>query len=324
MHKEEVMRLGLLIRDTEYRDALIEMMSEFDKDLFIEIAGESGASSDSVILTDVRPEEIGSDVLSRLRDRTVFITCVKSQSIPSQDILSETTKIHRVFKYSRISSIMAELSLVYCRWTGDAGNSMLTKSIAVCAASDAYCSSRCMTLARQIIYRRGGSVLVLPLGFINDYGMDGSDDCSSFARLMYMIDADRDFPPEAFTASDSYGISYLTLPAGANPIAYLDDANLNMLIRTLSVKFDTVIYDIGTGYRMENVRIMRSADHTIYFGTDHRKVDVGEMLGDDHRSAFREFKVTGETDELLRIDDYVRELFSSAEKGSNIKSRNGN
>lgn len=308
-YKEEVMRIGLLIRDLEYRDALIEMISEFDKEIFVEIAGPHGTCRNCVILTDVRPEEIGSDALLRLRDRTVFISCAPENTVPSKDQNALNT-IHRVFKYSRISRIMSELSMVYSRWTGDAGSSsILSRSIVVCSATGSGCSDRCLSLARQIVYRRGGSILVLSLGYINNYGHGDGSDHNYFARLMYMLEAERDFPPEAFTTSDSYGISYLMMPAGRNPVAYLDGDDLAMLIRSLAAKFDTLIMDAGTAYRNENLRIMRDADNVLCFSSARQLIDVEPMLGEDHRSRYTEIDISGDDDENLRIDDYVREVY---------------
>ena len=316
-YKEEVMRIGLLIRDVEYRDALIEMISEFDKEIFVEIAGAKGTAKNCVILTDVRPEEIGSDALERLRDHTVFISHTQKDLVPSCS-KDENKTVHRVFKYSRISSIMSELSMVYCSWTGDAGSgSILTRTICVCSAMEMQCSERCLALARQIIYRRGGSILVLPLNYINTYGYADGSDCNYFARLMYMLDAKRDYPPEAFTNTDSYGISYLMMPAGRNPIAYLDSEDLAMLIRSLAAKFDTLVMDAGTAFRTENLQIMKSADNVLCFGSARQLIDVKAMLGEEHRSRFTEIMISGADDENLRIDDYVREVYGVIVEGDN-------
>ncbi len=311
------MRIGLLIRDVEYRDALIEMISEFDKEIFVEIAGEQGMGKNCVILTDVRPEEIKSDALKRLRDRTVFISCAKKDMVPSKYADNESNyenddifSIHRVFKYSRISSIMSELSMVYCSWTGDSGgSSILTRTIAVCSGSGSDCSERCLSLARQIIYRRGGSVLVLPLGFINAYDHGDGSDCNYFARLMYMLDAKRDFPPDAFTNTDSYGISYLMMPSGRNPVAYLDAEDLAMLIRSLAAKFDTLVMDIGTGFRNENLQVMRDADNVLCFETARKLIDIESLLGKDSRCICTGIRISGADDENLRIDDFVRDIY---------------
>ena len=65
-----------MMRDTEYRDALIEMMADMDKDVFIEIAGPGSIRKDAVILTDILPSEIESRSLSRIKERTLFLSPV--------------------------------------------------------------------------------------------------------------------------------------------------------------------------------------------------------------------------------------------------------
>ena len=57
------MRLGLLIKDSEYRDALAARLSSFDNDLFVNILnGTNKDSSQSLIVTDILPGEIDKDV----------------------------------------------------------------------------------------------------------------------------------------------------------------------------------------------------------------------------------------------------------------------
>ena len=302
------MRLTMMLRDKEYRDAMIEMISEYDKEIFIEVADGSGASRDSVILTDVEPEEIGSETLASLAARTVFI---------SARHIGEDNKdtVHRVFKYSSTDNIMAEISMVYYTWTGDAGAiSPLSRSIAVCSEYDSGISDRCRSLARQIIYRIGGSVLILPLGFINDYQV--SEDCSEglFRKLMYYIDSGRDYPAECLTAGDSYGISYLRLRPGPNPAAYLDEDNLGKLIRSVGSRFDTVLLDAGTSYSRNNIDAISRADNIVYFGNGRRIPDLASYIGREQAERARIIRLTGETDEAMQIDETVREIYGIGEE----------
>ena len=80
-----------------------------------------------------------------------------------------------------------------------------------------------------------------------------------------MIDEKKDYPPDCFTVTDSYGISYLMLPEGVNPIAELDHRYLSMLINSVGNHFDTVILDVGTCFSKENIRIISCANDIIFF-----------------------------------------------------------
>ena len=67
------MKIGIMMRDTEYRDAMAEMISGYGKDIYVEIAGSGGVQNGSVILTDIMPSEIEASALARLSRRTVFL-----------------------------------------------------------------------------------------------------------------------------------------------------------------------------------------------------------------------------------------------------------
>ena len=70
------MRVTIMMRDEEYREALARMISDTGRDVFVEISGSGTSKKDSVILTDVMPDEIEQKSLVRLRDRTVFLSPV--------------------------------------------------------------------------------------------------------------------------------------------------------------------------------------------------------------------------------------------------------
>ena len=68
------MKIGILIRDAEYRDALAEKLSLYDNDLYVNIIDNSTKhTSDYLILTDIRPDEIDQKTLTAIKARTVFL-----------------------------------------------------------------------------------------------------------------------------------------------------------------------------------------------------------------------------------------------------------
>ena len=165
------MRLGILIRDREYRDALIDKLSLYDNDLFVNIIGRSkGDASDCLILTDIGPDEFDNDVLSKISCRTVFLSA-------SPDTEEEDGRIYRsVFKYSGVNTLLSELMLAYNEWRGNVSiRSHAGRIIAVCGESDASSSDKASALARQIVYRQGGRILLMSLGYINDHGRNEED-----------------------------------------------------------------------------------------------------------------------------------------------------
>ena len=306
------MRVGIMMRDTEYRDALSQMISEAGRDIIVEVAGTGGVHRDAVILTDVMPSEIEQQSLAKLRSRTVFLS-----SVP---VSKDSEKgYHIIFKYSSFTEIMSELSVVYSEWSGYKGAVIPgTRMIAVISGSDQLCSDRCRSLAGQIVYVHGGSLLILPLGYINDYRTDAGDDSSgSFRRLMYMIDEDREYHADAFTMTDSYGITTLRLPGGINPLAELDSTYLSRLINSLGRHFDTVILDIGSCYRKENIGLIYRSDNILFLGSNRRTGDLKDYIGEDNAARAVIISCADSKDEAVALDGYVRDIYGDASEKEN-------
>lgn len=302
------MRVGIMMRDTEYRDALSQMISEAGRDIIVEVAGTGGVHRDAVILTDVMPSEIEQQSLAKLRSRTVFLS-----SVP---VSKDSGKgYHIIFKYSSFTEIMSELSVVYSEWSGYKGAVIPgTRMIAVISGSDQLCSDRCRELAGQIIYIHGGSVLILPLGFINDHrAYTGDDGSGAFRRLMYMIDEGMDYPAEIFTVTDSYGISRLRMPAGINPLTELDEEYLSRLVCSLGRQFDTLVLDIGSCYRKENISLICGADNILFIGSSRRIGNLRDYLGEDAAARAKYISCTDSQDETIALDGYVRDLYGGSE-----------
>lgn len=295
------MRLGILIRDKEYRDALVQKLASYDNNIFVTIIENSAKDTvGCVILTDADPADIDERILKAISDRTVFLTERNDDSLSSY---------HRIFKYSGVSSLISELSLVYNEWHGTGrGRNYTSRNIAVICETDAYAAEKCMSLARQIIYRNGGKVLILPLSFINDYGTADSSN-NRLSRLLYSIQTGRKRAAESFTYTDSYGVSYLMLPSGQNPLASLGAEDLSLLTSGLAESFDTLIFDIGTCFRKENLSIIEESDSIFFFGTGRRINGPEEIAGSIPPAKLMKIKLSGEADEAMALDDCVKQFY---------------
>ena len=302
-----------MMRDIEYRDAIAEMLSETGRDIFVEVAGNGGVDQKSVILTDIMPSDIDEGTLTKLRSRTVFLSTLPVSS-------RDTEELHVLFKYSSISVILAEISAVHSEWSGDSGSlSLSTKVIAVVSESDQMSSERCRALAAQILYIHGGSVIVIPLGYVNDHHRIMSDDAGAFRRLMYMIDEKKDYSPDCCTVTDSYGISYMMLPEGVNPIAELDHRYLSSLINSLGNHFDTVILDIGTCFSKDNLQLISCANDILFFGSGRRLGPLEGYIGKKQSERTRRIESLDAKDEAIAIDDFVRGIYGN---GKTAQTRN--
>ena len=302
------MRLGILIRDAEYRDALAKKLSSYDNDIFVNILdGTVKDTRGSIIVTDIKPGELDKGVLKAISGRTVFLTD------SSEDI---SDSCHCAFKYGSVAGLVSELSLLYNERHGPGpGRRYASRIISAVCETDLYAAQKCLSLARQIIYRFGGRVLVLPLSYINDYGTRETGK-NTMSRLLYSIETGRERDPYSFTYTDSYGVSNLLLPPGRNPMAYLNEEELRCLISGLSTRFDTVICDIGTCFRDENVLLMKESDSVILFGTGRRITGLDETLGNEAFRKVIEIKLTGETDEAAEIDDCISRIYGTGNGGN--------
>ena len=69
------MQIGILINDKEYREALVERLSNYDNDLLVNIInGSESFSKNSLILTDIDPSTLDKNLLIKLKPRTLFLT----------------------------------------------------------------------------------------------------------------------------------------------------------------------------------------------------------------------------------------------------------
>ncbi len=308
------MRVGIMIKDSEYRDALVQKLSKYDNDIYVNIIGNNiKDASGSVILTDISPSGLDSKVLNALKPRTVFI--IDSEKNVRDDC-------NTIFKFCSIPEMISELSLVFNRWHGlGPGINHTSRLITVCCETDSYSAERCRALAGQIIYLHGGSVLILPLSYINDYGVDDTIRSNSLSRLLYSIQCGRENGLEGVTYTDSYGVSSLLLSKGRNPVAYLDEEELRTLVSGLSGKFDTIIADAASCFRKENIAIMKGSENIVLFERGRRVTGIEEILEEDVLKRLIRVKLTGGTEDVLAMDECLKKMFGTG-RNESIKDRN--
>lgn len=309
------MRIRLIIKDDEYRQAMVDTIGRSDKDVYVEI-GRMDSCSDigdkTLIITDYPSDTCSFLSIPDFQMRVIFLTTNPG------DILSlDNDDYYKLFKYNSISSIFSDVEQIYYKWTGESNNSLglVGRVYAVCASKSMDSSIYVKALARQVLFRRGGSILVISLRYINDYACTDEMNTSRFSRLMYYMDINQEFPAEAFTYNDAYGISYMRLPSGLNPVAYLDLNDLENLVRCFSHKnFDTVILDIGNSYSEVNIRMINKVDNIVWFD-DGNQFSLEEIFierGIDTKT--KRIAIQGkDADAELAIDDYVRNIYGIQE-----------
>jgi hypothetical protein len=152
-------------------------------------------------------------------------------------------------------------------------------------------------------------VLVVGLGYINDYGCEESKGINRFGRLMYSISTGRHDSAYGYTYTDSYGISALLLHKGKNPLAYRDNEELMNVISAMASMFDTLILDIGTCFRQQNLTIAENSDNIVLFEIGRRSIDPGQLFNKEALPNLIIIKQSGDTEDVMAIDDAINQIY---------------
>lgn len=301
------MRIRLIINDKDYGVAFKNAIASADKDIYVEI-GKKGIINDlgaeTIIVTDVEPESVDK----RLLNRTVFLTMNPQDSVDSR----EENQVFKVFKYNPVSRILSDIEEVDYILTGESGKIYSANSIIYAICSD-LCSKNfdlAKTVARQIMFRRGGKILLISMRYINQYPEPNGTNNSKFSKLMYYLNCGRECSIEPYIYHDSYGISYLRLTDGLNPISKLDANETIALIRAFCNRgFETLLLDIGDCYNDTNVKILNRSDNVMFFvGNPSNHFEIGELIDEKQgKSKIKTFDINNTYQDLeLKIDDYIK------------------
>lgn len=304
------MRIRLIIEDKDYCQAFKDAISSSDKDIYVEIGKKgviNGLGKKTILVTDVNPKSVDK----RLWQRTVFLTANADDSVDANN----DEDCFKTFKYSPVSKILSEIEEVNFMLTGDSGKIYSANSRIYAICSD-LCSKRfelAKTISRQIMFRRGGKILLISMKYINEYSEPNGSDNGKFTKLMYYLNCNRDFPIESYIYQDNYGISYLRIGVGINPVSKLESSEIITLIRTLCNRgFQTLILDIGDCYSDTNIELINKADNIVFFsGNQPDNFRIDDLIKDEKDiTRLKEIKIRNSYQDLeLEIDDYVRKAY---------------
>lgn len=310
--RRENMRIHLVIKDNEYSKAMAEVIAQMGKDVFVEIGISDLESLDneSIIITDSDYKDIKQEDYANI----IFLTNNKEDKL----LEDNSGKPIKIFKYNSMNSILADIEHIHYLLSGksETTNGVLSRVYAVCTDNHEHTNSLCQALARQIMFRHGGNMIIISMDYLNNYPSQYEKDRSKFSRWMYYLDIGRDYSIEEFTTSDSYGISYLRLPSGLNPLAYLKLSEIEDIIDELcNKKFETVILDISNCYSEPNVRLINKADNILYFQNDESSFDVKSILVDPSMEERVEIvSMNDKPKEIeLVLDEYIRRIYGDTE-----------
>ncbi len=125
---------------------------------------------------------------------------------------------------------------------------------------------------------------------------------------------------DGFFNKDNYGVSTLLLSRGRNPVAYLNEYELKTLLSGLATLFDTLVLDVGSCYRSENLKVISGADSVILLEIGRRLADIESITDLDFNKVIK-IKLNGDGEEAVAIDDAVKRIYG-IEEDEKIESRN--
>lgn len=310
--RSDEMKINLVIKDLEYGRILAETISEIGKDIIVEI----NSDINNCVNCDITLTDIENADLINSRDNIVILTN-NPNDVMSEDYSGGPIKL---FKYNSLNNILSDIMHVHYVLSGykEKSYGLLSRVFAVCTDGFDRSNLLAVSLARQILFRKGGDIIIVSMGYINDFPCLEEKDRAKFSRWMYYMDIDRDYSIDDFTYTDSYGISYLKLPKGLNPIAYMSTkAACEIIVELCRKKFETVILDIGNCYSKLNVRLLNKADNIAYLFEDDSRMNFHDLLvePDIEKRLWTLPIKNGDMDIEILMDNYIGRIYGDDESG---------
>lgn len=202
------MNIKLVIKDIEYRDALIKAISMSDKGLYVEVSDDLSADTETMFVTDNRRLlELEGGVASGYT--LVYLSehhKEKRLDPPGPFIL---------FKYDDMNVMIQELVLCNFLVNGTEISSLCKgKMIGICDSGGAIDSSKFASeFSRKLAELTDRRVLLLSLKYLNQYG-SSSGDAFSVHKLFFYYRKNNDVPIDLFFGSDNYNVFYMNADDG--------------------------------------------------------------------------------------------------------------
>lgn len=314
------MRIKLIIKDVDYRIAFMEGIAASDRDIYVEVLRTGKIKeidNNSIIVTDVNPSKVDK----RLYKCTIFLTDNNRDVCNAKDM-----SCYKIFKYRNINHVLSDIEEIYYLFTGDKRHIFTNgaKIVAVCSDNSIRNSEICKALARQISFRQSGDILVLPLRYINDYARVDERDNSIFSRLIYNSSSSKQILIDSYVYKDSYGISYLRLMHGINPLCNFSSEELINFVNYISGQgYSIIILDIADCYNEQNIEILNSSNNILYINKNS-KFRITDIISDKEIwNRINQINILNNNQDIeLLIDDYTKKILKFGDK-LNEKNKEG-
>lgn len=252
------MKLKLVMKDREYRDALARAIGRQKSNLYVIIEDNFNPEEDTLIVTDVGQ--------GKLREGMVYLGREDDRRI-------EGIGPYTLFKYESVDELIRDLSLCCYLWCGkgeipqSAGYLITTGTM----NRPDVCEQLAESLAAELAKRIDGRVLLIPLTYFYIGSGFREKEESVIRKLLYYIQMERKIPLEPFFRREEGNVYRLRMPEGMNELLRIPEEERVGFIRQLGRYFPVVICNLGDCYSEGNIQLMQNADRCIYMIPEEMK-----------------------------------------------------
>lgn len=252
------MKLKLVMKDREYRDALARAIGRQKSNLYVIIEDNFNPEEDSLIVTDVGQ--------GKLREGMVYLGREDDRRI-------EGSGPYTLFKYESVEALIRDLSLCCYLWCGNGEIPDSTGYLITTGTMNRpdLCEELAESLAAELAKRIDGRVLLIPLTYFYIGSRFQETEESVIRKLLYYIQMERKIPLEPFFRREEGNVYRLRMTEGMNELLRMPENERVGFIRQLGRYFPVVICNLGDCYSEGNIQLMQNADRCIYMVPEEMK-----------------------------------------------------
>ena len=252
--EDEAMRLKLVMKDREYRDALAERIRRSRQNLYVIIEDNFRMEEDTLLVTDVGE--------GKLREGMVLLSSECRREV-------EGKGPYVLFKYTGVDELLTDLRLCAFLWTGKGDLRRGEDRIVTVGAVER--TDLGHRLAEQVALELGEGleepVLLLDLTYFYREGQP-EESGNTFRKLVYYLQSGKSIPVEVFFRRERGNVFRVRMPRGMNELMKIPGAECLELIREMGRYFSAVVCSVGDCFSERNIELMKNSEWCIYMAEE--------------------------------------------------------
>ena len=252
--EDEAMRLKLVMKDREYRDALAKRIRRSRWNLYVIIEDNFRMEEDTLLVTDVGE--------GKLREGMVLLSSECRREV-------EGKGPYVLFKYAGVDELLTDLRLCAFLWTGKGDLRKGEERIVTVGAVER--TDLGHRLAEQVALELGEGleepVLLLDLTYFYREGQP-EESGNTFRKLVYYLQSGKSIPVEVFFRRERGNVFRVRMPRGMNELMKIPGAECLELIREMGRYFSAVVCSVGDCFSERNIELMKNSEWCIYMAEE--------------------------------------------------------